>query len=179
MAKPPRRVYWDSCCWIALIQKEKIRGADDVVTEDREAMCRVIIEAAKKGAVEIVTSALSLTEVCKQPDGGGDPLESFFENDYILLINMDKSVGERGRALMNAGHAGLKPPDATHIASALLTPGVEEMHTFDVRLLGLAGQIIRPDGEPLKICKPQPGGPAVPLLEAMMPQVANGDAVAP
>ena len=34
---------------------------------------------------------------------------------------------------------GLKPPDATHIATALVSPGIVEMHTFDGRLLDLDG----------------------------------------
>ena len=41
------------------------------------------------------------------------------------------------------------------------------MHTFDDKLLGLDGLIDKLDGTKLKICKPDPGGPAAPLLEAM------------
>jgi hypothetical protein len=69
MASFPKRVYWDACTWIALIQKEKIR--DDKtgrLVEDREQMCRDVIEAAKKGKIEIVSSTLCLAEVCKHPD---------------------------------------------------------------------------------------------------------------
>jgi hypothetical protein len=54
MASVPRRVYWDACTWIALIQKEKV-SLDTGGIEDREMMCRVVIEAAKSGAIEIVT----------------------------------------------------------------------------------------------------------------------------
>jgi len=168
MAKPLRRVYWDSCCWIALIQKEKLYAPDGVaVTEDREALCRVVIEAAKAGAVEIVTSYFTLTEVCKQPANQPDALESFFENDYILQVNVDKFVGEKARSLMNGGFAGLKPPDATHIATACLVPSVEEMHSFDGPVLALNGLINKEDGQPLIICKPNPGAPPAPLLEAL------------
>jgi hypothetical protein len=66
MAASPRRVYWDACAWIALIQREKIPKADGTI-EDRDMMCRTVIEAAKKGGLEILTSALSLAEVCKNP----------------------------------------------------------------------------------------------------------------
>jgi hypothetical protein len=53
---------------------------------------------------------------------------------------------------------GLKPPDATHIATALVSPGIVEMHTFDGSLLNLAK---------LKICKPNSGVLPGPLLKAM------------
>jgi hypothetical protein len=126
-----------------------------------------VIEAAKSGAIEIVTSMLTLAEVCRAPDGQADALESFFENDYILLVNMDKFVGERARALMNGGYAGLKPPDATHIATALTVAGVEELHSFDGPVLDLNGLINKDNGEPLKICKPNPGAPPAPLLDPL------------
>jgi hypothetical protein len=99
MADSPRRIYWDSCSWIALIQREKIRGPDGGVVEDREGMCRNVIEAAKRGKIELVTSTLSLAEVSKPPQDQqhSNSIEAFFENDYILLVSMDKFVGERAR----------------------------------------------------------------------------------
>jgi predicted nucleic acid-binding protein len=168
MAAAPRRLYWDACAWIALIQKEKIRLANGL-TEDREMMCRSVVEAAKKGAIEILTSALSLAEVCKDPairGRGADAISDYFESDYILLVNLDRLVGERARTLMMAGHTALKPPDAAHIATAAIS-GVEEMHTFDRNLINLDGMVDKADGTKLKICKPDPGGPAAPLLEAL------------
>ena len=66
MAKSPRRIYWDACTWIALIQKEAIPSSDGKI-EDRGAMCRVVLHQATVGDVEIVTSSFSLVEVCKHP----------------------------------------------------------------------------------------------------------------
>src|SRR4051812_34778565 len=111
MAASPRRIYWDACAWIALIQREKI-GRDGILLEDREMMCRVVIEAAKKGELEILTSTLCLAEVCKNPAvraDGADNVAEFFENDYILLVNPDRLVGERARTLMANGFSGLIP----------------------------------------------------------------------
>lgn len=174
MANSPKRVYWDACVWIALIQKEKIRDhATGNLTEDREQMCRVVIEAAKKGKVEIVTSTFCLAEVCKHPaiaDAKADKIEAFFEHDYILMVDVDLFVGERARDLMMAGHAGLKPPDSVHLASALITPRIEEMHTFDGRLLGLDGALDTKEGAKLKICKPDFGEPVGPLLIQILNQ---------
>jgi hypothetical protein len=59
--------------------------------------------------------------------------------------------------------AGLKPPDATHIASAIIA-NVDEMHTFDEKILNLNGQIDKLDGNKLKIIKPDMTA-AMPLLD--------------
>ena len=89
-------------------------------------MCRSVIQAAKKGTLEILTSTFCLAEVCKVPadkKGTSDKLADYFENDYILLTNVDRVVAERARDLM-VSHTGLKPPDAIHLATAAveLTP---------------------------------------------------------
>jgi predicted nucleic acid-binding protein len=52
------------------------------------------------------------------------------------------NTGEHGRALMLAGYSKLKPADASHLAAALVS-NVDEMHTFDVRLLALDGKLDR------------------------------------
>jgi predicted nucleic acid-binding protein len=170
MASVPRRVYWDACTWIALIQREKIQFPDGRI-EDREMMCRTVIEAAKKRSIEILTSAFCLVEVCKDPGGvkgNSDKLKDYFENDYILLTNVDRFVAERARELMMAAYSKIKPPDAVHLATAAISPNVDELHTFDGRLLNLDGLINKEGGGTLKICKPNAGGSPAPLLEAML-----------
>lgn len=166
----PRRIYWDACAWIALIQKEQIRDAKTgVITEDRHGMCRNVIAAAEQGQVEIATSTLSFAEVCKNPGvkaQGEDKISAYFENDYLLMVNLDRAVGEKARALLLSGISKLKPPDACHLATALLS-GIDEMHTFDERLVNLSGLLDKSDGTKLKICKPDPGGKPAPLLDAM------------
>src|ERR1700692_887466 len=162
MASSLKRVSWDACAWIALIQKEKIPKFGFKI-EDREQMCREVIEAGKKGNVEILTSALCLAEVCKNPalvqSQTADKIAAFFDRDFVFVINVDTAIGEKARELMMGGFAGLKPPDAIHLATALLSPGVEEMHTFDKKLLDMDGLLKKPSGEPLKICKPSYGAP--------------------
>lgn len=155
MASLPKRVYWDACAWIALIQKEKIQHPGAAV-EDREQMCRSVLEAAKQGKLEVVVSTFCLVEVCKVGTGNADKLADFFETDYVLMVALDRFVAEHARKIMQAGH-GLKPPDASHIATALIS-SVDEMHTFDARLLALDGLLERPDGSKLRICKPAPLG---------------------
>jgi len=70
---------------------------------------------------------------------------------------------------MRAGHAGLKPQDAAHLATAAMA-NVAELHTFDERLLALDRQIDKLDGSKLRICKPDPAPrPTLdpPLVERM------------
>ncbi len=165
MASDPRRVYWDACTWIALIQREKIV----VGGSDRDTLCRAVIAEAKKGKIEILTSTLSLVEVCKDPmirTSKEDQIGAYFENDYILLMNLDRLIGEHARQLMTVRHAGLKPPDAVHVASSVVGQ-VSELHTFDGKLLELDGEVIRLDGGKLRICMPDVSGTPPPLLSGM------------
>lgn len=178
MAPSLKRVYWDACTWIALIQREKIVDDNGVVTEDRDTMCRTVWTAASKSnTTEIVTSALSLVEVCKAKEvvaEGESKIAAFFEHPHIEMVNLDRYVGERARELMLHGYPGLKPPDATHVATAALA-NVDEMHTFDVKLLNLSEKILRADGTLLRICKPD-AGPPIPLLTAPAPLLEHQDA---
>ncbi len=164
MATSPSRVAWDSCSWIAHIQRERILGPDKkTVVEDRGAMCRPVLEAAERGIV----SALCLVEVLTRNRSSGiddQKVRDFFDNDYILLVNLDKQVGDLARRLMRAGHGGLKPPDAVHLATACIA-NVAELHTFDRRLLGLDGLINKADGTRLVVKKPAVPAPPAPLLD--------------
>ena len=166
-----KRIYWDACSWIALIQKERILDDKGALIEDRYTMCRSVISAAEKSAIEIVTSTLSLAEVCKSPAvKATEPskIAEYFEVDYILLVNLDRAVGELARTLMGRGYSKLKPADACHLASAAIANAIE-LHTFDEKLLALDGLIDKSDKTRLRICRPDAGGSPAPLLEAMKP----------
>src|SRR5262245_47367854 len=143
MATTPKRIYWDACTWIALIQQERICDTKGALIEDRYGLCRNVINAAMRGQVEIATSTLSFAEVFKEPKVKGQPedrIAAFFEADYVLPVNLDREVGERARSLMLAGYSKLRPPDGCHLASAAIA-NVDEMHTYDDKLLALDGKI--------------------------------------
>jgi predicted nucleic acid-binding protein len=164
MAASPSRVAWDSCTWIAHIQRERILGPDGkTVIQDRGAMCRPVLDAAERGIIEVVVSAIALVEVLAHDRTSGiddQRVRDFFDNDYILLVNVDKHLGDFARRLMLAGHSRLKPPDAIHLATACIA-NVDEFHTFDDRLLALDGAIDRLDGTRLIVKKPAvPAPPA-------------------
>lgn len=149
------RYAWDSCTWIAMIIQEKASLPDGTV-KDRAVPCNHVIGLAARKQAEIATSGLALAEVCKHAEVGAfdsDTLSDFFRNDYILVVSCDRNVGTRARELMQAGHSGLKPPDAVHLATALIA-NVIEFHTFDQKLLNLDGKLKKNDGGLLKICKP-------------------------
>lgn len=165
MASSIDRFYWDACAWIAYIIQEKVDTPSGVEYRGRE--CKAVIEAAENGKLEIVTSAFSLVEVCKRSAGISVPTDNiaaFFENDYLLLVHLDREVGELARELMNAGHSGLKPQDAVHLASALVSRS-QRLHTYDKKLLGLSMKIDRLDGGKLDICMPHLPSKPLPLLD--------------
>jgi predicted nucleic acid-binding protein len=136
------------------IQKEKVELPSGQV-EDRESMCRSVLIAAKAGKVEI-----------KDPTSASEAASRFHEFlklEYVLLVTLDRAVGEKARELMQGGYSGLRPPDAIHIATAIVA-NAREMHTFDRKLLDLDGLFAMADGSKLKICKPDLGG-SLPLFE--------------
>jgi len=163
MANSPRRVCWDARVWIALIQDERI--IEDGL--ERSTRCKTVLEEAKKGKIEVVISALCLAEVCKNKgvaDTDPQKIAAFFEHEYILVVSLDTTIGNRARELMMSGIPGLRPQDACHIATALIAPDVTEFHTFDTDLLKLSGQLAKSDGSKLKVCYPDVGPPMGPLL---------------
>lgn len=161
----PARTYWDAAAWIAYIQKE-MPGPDSSFSEPRYEMCRAVLEQAEAGAVEIVTSAYTLAEVCKKakdPTSPGMNLPAFFNQRYILLTNVDKEVGLRAQSLQLAGVGKLSPQDAVHLASALVA-NVPVFHTFDDDLLRLDNVLNLDDGNPMRIVRPTEENPQTGLF---------------
>jgi predicted nucleic acid-binding protein len=158
-----------------MIQKEKIQQSSGRI-EDRETMCRAVIRQAEQGKFEIATSTLSLAEVCKNPtikQTDDDQVAAYFEHDYILLVNLDRHVGETARSMMRA--YSLKPADAIHLATAIVSRA-EELHSFDGDLLDLDDVVPKLDGTDLKICKPDVGGTVPPLIKKIQDAEKADDA---
>jgi predicted nucleic acid-binding protein len=161
MAKP-KRYGWDACTWISMIIQEQALLKDGT-KENRAALCNHVIDLATKKSAEIATSGLTLAEVCKHDEvksRDDDALTDFFRNEYILIVPVDRYVGTLARQYMQAGYAGLKPPDAVHLATAVVA-NVSEFHTFDEKLLKLDQKIKFQNGNLLKICKPPQPPPSL------------------
>jgi predicted nucleic acid-binding protein len=166
--KHPPRIYWDACAWISYINKE-MPGPESKFSDARFDMCRETLKSAECGEIEIVTSAFTLAEVCKRAPDPASPainLPAFFDQPYILLVPVDKAIGLRAQNLQLAGLFGIKPPDAVHLASALVH-SIPVLHSFDTDLLDLDKRLTLDDGNQLHICKPTQEKPIPPLLEAM------------
>ena len=109
------RRYWDSCNWISLIAEDEVERAD---------ICERILKDAAGGNGTIITSAFTLAEVIKKK---GEPVLSesdeliiirFFEQRYLVVHDVTRAVAGQARGLSR--RYGLKPPDAVHLATALL-----------------------------------------------------------
>lgn len=173
MTKTPDRLYWDANAWIAYIRKE-MPAADNEIKDPRFEMCRDVLRRAEQGDVEIATSAFTLAEVCKRRSEPHDPsvnLPAFFDQRFVVLVPVDKQVGLLAQQLQLTGVGNVRPPDATHLASAL-TWSIPVFHTFDGGLLALDNVLTCKDGTTLRIVKPGQEQPMPGLLEAMQ----NGQA---
>jgi predicted nucleic acid-binding protein len=130
-----KRLYWDSVAFIDFIEQ----------TPGRIDKLQPVVEAAKLGDVLLITSAFTMVEVVKLTnlnllDEQVEQLVTeFFENPYIAVRNLDRFVSEKARPIVR--QFGLKPPDAVHVATALLMKA-DVLHTFDHRhLIPLSGKI--------------------------------------
>lgn len=150
----PKRFYWDANSFLAFLKEE----------EGRVENCRQILHAAERGDIQIVTSALTLTEVVHikgriRMDAKDEELISgMFEKDFVIM-DVDRRIAEHARQLLWQ-HQELQPKDSIHVASALVAK-VDELHTFDDPLLKLDGKLGTPA---LKICKPGLSEPELPKM---------------
>jgi len=150
-----KRIYWDSCTWLGLINDEK----------DKWMGCQYIMSQAQKGNVEILASTLVLAEVyktrCNEPykmmaEEFDILLEDYFFEKFIVIASVDLKVTIKARQLLRYyNENGLKKPqDAIHLATAIIY-NADEFHTFDGSdLLCLNGLIKTERGGLLTIQKP-------------------------
>jgi predicted nucleic acid-binding protein len=160
-----KKVYWDSCVWLRLINQE----------QDHE-LCQSVLNAAMRGEVVIWTSSLTLAEVYKFKCDGPKSLaiehdqlfEDYIASDFVIEVQVDHEIAVMSRRLCRS-HAPLKKPnDGIHLASAVVN-NIDEFHSFDQDdLLVLAGNVNRADGSILKMCKPylMPETPLEPAAQA-------------
>ena len=147
------RRYWDADCFLGWLLAEA----------DKEEQCRVVLEAAERGSVLIVSSALTIAEVLAirgRPRIGDDRraiVEGFFRNEYIVIRNLTRRVAELARSMV--WDHGVAPKDAVHVATAL-DAGLVLLNTFDRDLCGRSGRIGSPS---LIIEPPQLREPTLPL----------------
>lgn len=148
--EPSKRVYWDACVFLSLIEGDQMRLP----------VIEALIDEAKKGTLEIWTSTLSIAEVAfakSEKDGKA------LDEDILRKINKlwrspsPFKLVEVHRGIVNEAQAyvrnsilfgSIKPPDAIHLVSAKKAKA-SEFHTYDdfkgkrEEVQSLAGIIIK------------------------------------
>lgn len=140
------RRYWDSACFIAVMNGEP----------GRVETCASVLRSAAMRRLEIVTCAFTITEVL-YPKGGNplsrelrDRVKRFFRSPGIVLVNVDRMLAEAAQEYY--WDHNVRPKDAIHIASAVLA-GVPVFETYDSGLIRFSGQV---GGDPeLRIREPE------------------------
>ena len=150
MPVPPRRL-WDSCVII-----DYLAGRAEVADA-----CSKTIEQAERGELEIVVSVMATVEVAYL-EGADDQeselrIQELFGRNYIIPVAIDVRVASIARGLIRKYKGGpkLKPPDATHLATAVQwkIPVIETTDPDLLRFDGLQGE------PPIEIRQPLYEGP--------------------
>jgi predicted nucleic acid-binding protein len=151
------QVYWDSCCWIGLINQDE-RWFGDLQS---------IFESAQRGDAQLWISTITILEVVKVPSEDGMPrpwpdaniaqVDNLFLQDYVRIVQLDQQIARKAREIYRSTPSlGLrKQMDAIHLATALFY-SVDEFHTDDGEdLLSLDKTLTCRDGQLLRICEPK------------------------
>jgi predicted nucleic acid-binding protein len=143
------RYYWDACTFISRLQGDT----------DRIIPLEYLTDEAAAGRIEIVTSTLTIAEVCHLKKECSEEemtediatISQFFSNDYISLVQVTKRIATDAANISR--QYGVKPPDAIHLATAI-SANCPIVHTYDgKKLLKLDNMI----GDPaLRIMIPRP-----------------------
>jgi hypothetical protein len=94
------------------------------------------------------------------PAADADQVRKFFRQPYIVIRELDRFLAEEAQSMV--WDHGVDPKDAVHVATALRV-GVEQLDTFDEKLIGKSAGIGNPPliiGRPLvteQLELPEPG----------------------
>ena len=140
------RIYVDSCCFIEVVKHRKgipLSTNDPAEIAIRESDCwffRKLCDASRDGAVQLVTSMLSVAECLHVGETGGpsqetrDLLTDFLTSGTVVnLVEPDLFVAERARDLFWRDGILLSGADSLHVASALID-GCVEFLTLDGKI---------------------------------------------
>ena len=169
-----RRIYWDACTFLGLINKELGKHTD----------CMDVWREAENGETIILTSFFTFAEVYKAKcEGRARPLdeegdrqiEAVLQQSFVEGALVDEGIGISARRLMRRFEYCKKPSDAIHLATAMRL-NVDEMHTFDGSdLLRLDGQVQKANGESLTICTPAKAPAPPPAPAPLLNRIENGE----
>ena len=157
--KPPR-IYFDADVLLSYVD-------EDV---DRLPVIDELFRQARAGAIEIVTSVLSQTEVAfgaseKQSGALDSAVETKINELWkpaspVKMVEFFPAIAHEARSIMrrelDAGRSGLKPPDAIHLATAERAQ-VDEFYTYDKALRKHRASVSFPIKEPVTAQAQLPG----------------------
>jgi len=146
----PERLYWDACVFL-----NGINGVAQYLPH-----ITAIMDAAQKGDLQIITSALSIVEVAfaaeEQKGNALNPnelarIEQFWEpGSPVALVEFTELIAREARNLMRGALPegwSLKPMDAIHLATARQMQA-DRFHTYDPALKKYGDIIGIPVDEP-------------------------------
>lgn len=134
-----RTIYWDSNCWLSLINAvpERVHILKSLLSDSKNAL----------GDISLVTSAIAKVEVAfAQSEYQGNQIDRDVEaaidalwadRPAVTLIEFHDRIALEARELIRSGlHRKwrLKPMDAIHLATAKWLD-VDEFHTYDKGLI--------------------------------------------
>ena len=133
------RAYIDSCGFIDAIKhdlKENVGLTSEQISDIW--YIQQILKAAEAGAIQVVTSTLTIAE-CRRTSSDKSPntevrrvINSVLTSGRIVTLSqVTQAIAERARDLEWVNGINLKGADAIHIASAIAT-GCKEFFTTDV-----------------------------------------------
>ena len=156
-SRKARYVYWDSCVFLAYIDKEP--GRVDVIE-------RVWDEVSDQGGDRIVTSVLSIAEVAhagyEKKSQALDPaaiaaIDAMWKDPSVLIVETPAQIMYIARDLMRDATAqgwSLRPGDAIQLATAKwvhqYANPITAFHTYDGRIFKYTAMI------GIKIVEPEP-----------------------
>lgn len=131
------RHYWDTTAWVGYVAE--INGAAGPMSG--------LMAGVERGNIELRFSAVTLAETLFRPEARPprpwpDPhdLDSIFDAPGLLLVQIDREVGELARRLRRT--YDLKVPDALHLACAAYH-NADYLITEDKALLAIPRDVIR------------------------------------
>ena len=138
------RRYWDSDVFLGWLNREP----------DRAPICESILEDAKLGKCEILTSTVTFAEVFYVKsatilqESGIESIRNLFAYSWIVPVLLDRLTAELARELLFefGKREGLKPKDAIHLASAMrakVLGKAEVFETWDGGLINIGTQLHR------------------------------------
>ena len=139
------RLYADSCCFIEAVKHRRgfRLSGDPAEIRNREEDCwyfRRLCDASRDGAIQLVTSMLTVAECLHVEESGGPSKETrelfvqFLTSGVVVdLVEPDLFVAERARDLLWNDGILLSGGDSLHVATALLD-GCSEFLTLDGKI---------------------------------------------